>query len=385
MDKETIINVEKMFHQSVGWLYNNHYIKDNDIKVLVVGGYCLFKDPLYRDLMSQYKILKTDDVDIKLIVNRNTQNPQNTNHVMHNISIYFNVAIELLQYLKSEDIQFKTIRSEVSDTVMSIATDMLDLNVFDEDKLAIYRCYLIINPDFRLSIDPVTGCNSELSIFNIIYLMIFTMRSIELEQLSNRIPKAGRVFARFIMVYMVNYSHHFDKGILELLETIQDELYNAKGYRDKLRHLVNNYEFINMYIDQIYVPNENDNAEVPTILNMVKSLLGEYCTDANIFAIVQFIDDQLIPQQHGGKLQIEKIPQSEKIEHLASINALKSNALKSNTLKSNTLKPASINTNNTNSSIIDRLSKLYVNCQCSGMSEDSIFELLMIACYLKLI
>ena len=41
----------------------------NNINFLIIGGFCLFKNPLYRDYMIEYPILKTDDIDIKISKN----------------------------------------------------------------------------------------------------------------------------------------------------------------------------------------------------------------------------------------------------------------------------------------------------------------------------
>ena len=66
MNLELITKLERIYSYTAGIL------NSLNIPYFIMGGFCLYKNDIYKHFITSYPILKTGDIDIKVILNDNT-------------------------------------------------------------------------------------------------------------------------------------------------------------------------------------------------------------------------------------------------------------------------------------------------------------------------
>lgn len=222
--------------------------------------------------MIKYPILKTDDIDIKLFIN-------NTN--INGRDIYFNVLIDLMIYLNQNDIYVEYNKIIMNKMVTGVYADSFDITIIEYDDInVVLQSYKrVYDLDFESIVNDIDeyGINNNLNLYNILYMFIYTIESIQNEKYINRIPKCPKVFARFILLYIV-YSDNYENidDIMNYLKIIQDYIdkYGNKNYL-KLEYFIRNKIDIFKKLVSNYIPDQYYNNQLPLYYNMANSILND--------------------------------------------------------------------------------------------------------------
>ncbi len=305
MDDQTISNIENIYATLYNFLNSHDFIKQNNIHVIFIGGFALLEIITYRDYMTHFPVLKTEDIDIKLLV---------TNKEIEKIDVFYNVLSDLVYYMRSYNVSYTIHLNKnhvgVYSDVYDICVDYPGSNILLESYKYIYyssdKKYMNDEEIYKAIATDVSesGVNIKLCVYNVVYLFIHVYESIKNNNVSNRIPKISKVLSRFLMIYHA-VAKPDDKEIEELkkfnetFQTIMDYLLEiqeninifGKNNELKLKYLIKVNETLYSHIKLLYRPDEYSINIVGTendkiIYNMCNTALQDSTTSLQIYDYV---------------------------------------------------------------------------------------------------
>jgi len=304
MDLGLITKLEKIYAQTTGIL------EQNKINYFVMGGFCLYKNPFYREFITQYSILNTFDIDIKVVLTYNEEDSEEyiVEYKKYIFDLLYKISVNIYFQHVDEGLQISTTKD-----FTIFQPPFLDMLVYHKSNIPIISSYLKsydYTIEHLLSLRDQYKCtNSSLTEYNVVYLYILLFKSIQLKKYSNRMLKAGSVLAKFYLILIGINMKTIEEGhnIFSFFQTLQEKIEEIKNKTHKIEYLYSNINNIKSIFD--IEPTEN----------VINAIFTSH-TYKNIIIDIEKNNPDLIMEQHAGKIYTnKKFKQNELIKELVEI------------------------------------------------------------------